>query len=79
VGPATVADLRLLGIHTVEQLVGKKAEVLYEELCNRTGSRHDPCCIDVFRAAVEQANNPSLEARKCNWWYWTKVRKQQLK
>ena len=79
VGPATISDLRLLGITTVEELTGKDAQELYERLCIRTGATHDPCVIDVFQAAIEQATDPSLERRKCNWWYWTKVRKQTLK
>ena len=36
----------------------------------------DICCLDVFRAAVAQARNPRLPAEQCQWWYWSKRRKQ---
>mgnify|MGYP002870006771 CR=1 FL=1 len=79
VGPAAIQDLKLLGIESVEALKDRDSMDLYERLCKITSARHDPCVIDVFRAAVEQARNPGLEARKKDWWYWTKVRKQSLR
>ena len=48
VGPATAGDLRLLGIDTPPQLVGRDAWALYAELCLITQQQHDPCVIDVF-------------------------------
>ena len=75
VGPATIGDLHVLGINSVAQLKGKRADSLYERLCKATGARHDPCVIDVFNAAIAQAENPRLPAAKCNWWYWSKRRK----
>lgn len=77
VGPATIRDLRLLGITKVEELKGENAEHLYTRLCTRTHVTHDPCVIDVFRAAIEQANDPALEVKKRDWWYWSKIRKGQ--
>ena len=79
VGPAAVKDFNILGINTVDQLRKKDAKILYDELCAATMVRHDPCVIDVFRAAIEQAKNPALEPEKCRWWYWTRVRKQGTK
>lgn len=79
VGPATVKDFNLLGITAVEQLKDKVAITLYDNLCKATKMRHDPCVIDVFRAAIEQAKDPALTREKCQWWYWTKVRKQGMK
>lgn len=76
VGPAAVRDFQVLGITDVEQLIGKSSMALYNSLCVKTGSRHDPCVIDVFRAAIEQAENTNLEWEKCNWWYWTNIRKK---
>lgn len=78
IGPAALEDFKLLGIESVEALKGKNSMDLYEQLCRITKKRHDPCVIDVFRAAIEQAKNPQLEARKKNWWYWSKIRKQSL-
>lgn len=79
VGPAAIKDLKLLGIESVDSLKDKESMDLYERLCRITNAKHDPCVIDVFRAAIEQARNPLLEARKKDWWYWSKVRKQSLR
>ena len=78
VGPATVADLALLGITTVDQLVLADPDELYDRLCRVTGQRHDPCCRDVFAAAVAQTRDPGLPAEQRNWWYWSRVRKGTL-
>ena len=75
VGPKTVEDFNLLGITTVAQLKTQTADRLYERLCRKKGMRIDPCQHDVFRAAIEQAKHPNLPLEKCQWWYWSKVRK----
>lgn len=75
VGPATVADFRLLGITRVEQLVDADPAALYDRLCAVTGVRHDPCCEDVFRAAVAQARDPALPREMRQWFYWSRIRK----
>ena len=41
VGPATADDLRLLGIHSAEQLAGRDPFKLYQQLCDMTQVRHD--------------------------------------
>jgi len=79
VGPATVRDLELLKITKVKQLVGRDADQLYLKLCKVTGQRHDPCVIDVFNAAIAQAEDPNLPREKCEWPYWSKVRKNRTK
>lgn len=75
VGPATLADLEDLGITEVEHLIDKSADKLFEQLAKLKGERVDPCCHDVFRAAIEQARDPELPREKCQWPYWSKVRK----
>lgn len=75
VGPRTVEDFRRLGISTVAQLARKDPRKLYERLCAVTGCRQDPCCEDVFSAAIAQARDPRLPAEKRRWWYWSRVRK----
>ncbi len=75
VGPATVADLEVLGITTVEQLRGQQAQVLLGLLQRRTGHAHDPCCEDVFACAIAQAENPDLPAEQKQWWWWSRQRK----
>jgi len=73
VGPATAGDLRLLGIHSAEQLAGRDAFKLYQQLCDMTQVRHDPCVLDVFLSLVDFANGAPARA----WWYYTPQRKQQ--
>ena len=60
VGPATIADFTTLGISTVEDLAVCDATELYARLCAVTGARHDPCCEDVFAAAIAQARSEAL-------------------
>ena len=74
VGPATLADFRVLDIRTVAQLSKQDAFKLFERLCDRTGKRHDPCCIDVFLSAIDQARGGA----PCPWWHFTEQRKQML-
>jgi hypothetical protein len=75
VGPAMLRDFEMLGLRTVSQLARRNPEKLYEKLCEVTGQAQDICCLDVFRAAVEQARNPSLPAEQCQWWHWSRKRK----
>ena len=75
VGPAMVRDFEMLGVHTVAQLARRNPEKLYEQLCAVTGQAQDICCLDVFRAAVAQARNPTLPLEQCQWWYWSRQRK----
>ncbi len=74
IGPASAEDLRLIGICNPKDLVGRDPYVLYRELCEKTGRRHDPCVIDVFISAVR-----FMEGRpKRPWWAYTAERKQKL-
>jgi Pathogenicity locus len=75
VGPAIVRDFELMGIRSVGALARRNPEKLYERLCDITGKTQDICCLDVFRAAVEQARNPRLPVEQCQWWYWSRQRK----
>lgn len=77
VGPATLEDLRVLGIQTVEQLAAEDPEALYARLNRVVGVRHDPCCQDVFASAIAQARDPQLPPEQCQWWYWSKLRKHK--
>jgi hypothetical protein len=75
VGKATLGDLARLGISTVAELGSCDPEELYERISALDGTRHDPCVLDVFRAAVAQARDPDLPAERCRWWYWSRLRK----
>lgn len=71
VGPATLKDLHLLGISTVEELKSHTADELYERIQIITKTSHDPCVWDVFAAAIHEAQT----GEKLVWWKFTKVRK----
>lgn len=74
VGPSIAADLRLIGVSSPQDLLGKDPYKMYDELCRNTGIRHDPCVIDVFIAAVRfMAGEPSKP-----WWKYTSERKRTL-
>lgn len=75
VGKATLKDFEVLGIKTVKQLARQDANNLYKRLCKKTKLTHDPCCLDVFMAAIEQAKDLNLAKEKCQWWYWSRKRK----
>lgn len=77
VGPAIERDFHLLGIRTIPQLARQNPREMYDKLCRLTGERQDICCLDVFRAAVEQARDPHLPAEQCQWWYWSRKRKAE--
>ena len=76
VGPAMLRDFELLGVRSVAQLARRDPQRLYESLCRVAPQHQDICCMDVFRAAVAQARNPRLPAEQCQWWYWSRKRKQ---
>lgn len=73
VGPATRADLALLGVHSVADLAGQDADELYLRLNRITGVRQDPCVWDVFAAAIHQARTGEAGP----WWHWTPERKRR--
>ena len=74
VGPATEADLHVLGIQKPEQLVGPDAYEMHERLCRLTKVKHDPCVIDVFLAIVHFVNGGLAKP----WWDFTEERKRSL-
>lgn len=77
VGPATLKDFELLGIRSVDQLKNRNPQRMYRELCRLRKQRIDPCCLDVFVAAVAQAKDPDLPIEQRQWWYWSRVRKRE--
>lgn len=73
IGPAMAADFRVLGLSGPADLVGCDPYALYDDLCERTGARHDPCVMDVFISAVRfMEGAPPLP-----WWHYTAERKQR--
>ncbi len=63
IGPAMLRDFELVGIASVNQLSRQNPEKLYEKLCRITKQPVDICCLDVFRAAVAQAQKSRFAGR----------------
>lgn len=74
IGPAMVADFKMLGIERPAQLVGKDPYALFDRLCALSGVRHDPCVIDTFISAVRFMEG----APPHPWWHYTSERKATL-
>ena len=75
VGPATLEDLRLLGVADVPDLASRDPQTLFNDLCRIKGQAVDICCLDVFCCAVAQAQNPQLPTEQCDWFWWSRHRK----
>ena len=75
VGPAALADFKLLGIANIAQLKTCNADDLYQRLQTITNSVHDPCVWDVFAAAIHQAKTGEAK----NWWAFTAERKARFR
>ncbi len=75
IGRKMLEDFNLLGVRSVQQLKSEDAQQLYARMCELTGTRQDPCVLDTYRCAIEQARNPNLPEEQRDWWYWSRVRK----
>lgn len=74
IGPSIAEDLRVVGIHTPVDLVGKNPLELYNQLNALTGIRHDPCVLDVFMSVTDYMAGNKAQP----WWAYTKERKKLL-
>ena len=78
VGKRFIEVFEDLGITEVSHLVDKDADQLFDQYEQLTNDRVDPCVLDTFRCAIEQARDPELPEEKKHWPYWSKVRKGQI-
>ncbi len=74
VGPAMAADLRLLGFTAPQDLRGHCPYALYDALCAKSGTRHDPCVVDVFISIIRFLDGATPQP----WWAYTAERKAYL-
>ena len=74
IGKTCAADLKLLGIEKPGDLAGRDPYEMYDQLCQITGARHDPCLIDVFISITRFMDGD--EPRP--WWAYTAERKNVL-
>ncbi|MGD8321265.1 MAG: helix-hairpin-helix domain-containing protein [Gemmatimonadota bacterium] len=70
VGPSIERDLQALGVHRVDDLVGRDPEELYARLCAHQGGHVDRCVLYVFRCAVYFAESSEPDAALLRWWAW---------
>ncbi len=73
IGKAIAGDLRLVNIQHPQDLIGKDAYKLHDEVCRVTGVKKDPCVIDVFLAVIDFMEG----ADPVPWWNYTAERKQK--
>lgn len=73
IGKASAQDLRLLGILTPSDLAGQDPFAMYARLCQMTGTRHDPCVIDVFMSVVSFMEG----GEALPWWAFSEERKRK--
>jgi len=74
VGPSIAGDLRRLGLRAPRELAGRDPYALYDALNRATGTRHDPCLLDTFIAAVRFMEGAPARP----WWKYTAERKRTL-
>ena len=72
VGQAMARDLRLLGIKRPADLVGQDPFAMYDRLSMITGSRHDPCVLDLFMSITCFMAGGAAKP----WWAFTAERKR---
>jgi len=73
IGPRMAEDFRMLGVKTPADLTNKNAYTLYKKICELTGTRHDPCVLDTYMAAVDFMNGAPARP----WFSYTKERKKR--
>src|SRR5262245_12505457 len=74
VGVSIAGDLRRLRISSPSDLPGRDPYAMYDDLCRITKTRHDPCLLDTFIAAVRFMEGAPAQP----WWKYTSERKQTL-
>ena len=73
IGPAGAKDFEVMGFKEPSELVGADPLKLFEALCAATGSRQDPCVLDVFMSVTHFLDGGKPEP----WWHFTAQRKLQ--
>ncbi|MGI2080713.1 helix-hairpin-helix domain-containing protein [Shewanella putrefaciens] len=74
IGKACATDLRLLGIETPVQLLGRNPYEMYRTLNTLTGVKQDPCMLDVFISITRFMAGDDPKP----WWFYTDERKNTL-
>ncbi|MCB1080592.1 MAG: helix-hairpin-helix domain-containing protein [Simkaniaceae bacterium] len=70
VGKSIAQDFLDLGFVSVEELIGKDPEKLYQDLCLLKKCPVDRCMLYVFRCAVYFAETKDPDPELLKWWNW---------
>lgn len=72
VGTSIAGDLHNIGIHCIEDLIGRDAQLLYDESNAYAGCVQDRCLLYVFRCAIYFAETPESlhQPELLKWWNW---------
>ncbi|MBE5316912.1 MAG: helix-hairpin-helix domain-containing protein [Xanthomonadales bacterium] len=73
IGPASAGDFELLGFTQPSQLVGADPWHLYQALCIASGTRQDPCVLDVLMSVTDFLGGAAPRP----WWDYTEERKRR--
>jgi len=73
IGPASARDFERLGFTQPSQLVGADPWHLYQALCIASGTRQDPCVLDVLMSVTDFLSG----AEPRPWWDYTRERKRR--
>ena len=71
-GHATVEDLLVLGVFSMEQLAASDPDGMYREMCRIDGVEHPMHVRDVYASLVDQARGEPARP----WFEYTRERKQ---
>jgi hypothetical protein len=73
-GPCQTFPVPTSGAAEQQWLVQVRHQPPAQDLCEKTGRRHDPCLLDTFIAAVRFM----AEGPKKPWWAYSAERKRRL-
>lgn len=70
VGKTLAGYMRDIGINSVDDLRGRDAEDLYQQLCEYQGVKVDRCMLYVFRCSIYYASNTEHDPELLKWYNW---------
>jgi hypothetical protein len=72
IGKSIANDLWNIGITTIDDLIGRDPEILYDQSNHLAGAVQDRCLLYSFRCAVYFAETIGEERdpEKLKWWNW---------
>jgi len=70
VGKTIARDMLNIGIHSIDDLKDRRAEQLYDRLCEFKASPVDRCMLYVFRCAIYYASNTDHDPELLKWENW---------